>query len=102
MTNSSTRELSIRDAVVWNGDFGYILACDPEAELDTPYTWIRTLHQGQISESWVKFNAHSVCRTVLPERGIVLISQEGFYGVFCGKVHAGNIFDESQPQPTET
>jgi hypothetical protein len=101
MTDSSTRELSIRDAVVWNGDFGYILACDPETELDTPYTWIRAWHQGKITESWVKFNAHSVCRTVLPERGIVLISSGGVYSVFSGQVHAGNIFDESQPQPTE-
>jgi hypothetical protein len=101
MTNSSTRELSIRDAVVWKRDFGYILACDPETELDAPYTWIRAVHQGQISESWVAFNAHSVCRTVLPEQAIVLISSEGFYGVFSGQVHVGNIFDESQPQPTE-
>jgi hypothetical protein len=101
VTNSSTRELCIRDAVVFNGDFGYILACDPETELDTPYTWIRALHQGQISESWLKFNAHSVCRTVLPERGVVSISSEGFYSVFSGKVHVGNIFDASQPQPTD-
>jgi hypothetical protein len=101
MTDSSTRELSIRDAVVCNRDLGYILACDPETEADTPYAWIRAWNHGQISESWVAFNAHSVCRTVLPEPGVVLISSEGFYCVFSGQLHAGNIYDESQPQPAE-
>ena len=47
------------------------------------------------------FNGHSLCRATVPERAIVLLSADGFYGTFSSQVHAGNIFDESQPQPTE-
>jgi hypothetical protein len=101
MSEPSTPQRSIRDGVVWNQDFGYLLVCNPQTEETTPYTWIRVWHQGQLSESWVEFNADSVCRTVSPGRGIVLTSAEGLYSVFSSQVHAGSIFDESQPQPTQ-
>ncbi len=101
MTDQSSPALSIRDAVTWNADFGYILVCDPATELDAPHAQLRAWNQGRITQSWVAFNAHSLCRTTVPERAIVLISEDGFYATFSSQVHAGNIFDESQPQPTE-
>jgi hypothetical protein len=101
MSDPTTRELSIRDGAAWNKDFGYLLVCDPKTETDTPYTWIRVWHRGQVSESWVEFNANSVCRIASPQAGIVLISPEGLYAVFSRSVHAGSIFDDSHPAPAE-
>ena len=101
MTDQSSPGLSIRDGIAWNPDFGYVVVCDPATEERKPHARLRAWHQGRITESWAKFNAHSLCRTTLPERAIVLLSEDGFYGTFSSQVHAGNIFDESQPQPTE-
>ena len=51
MTDQSRQAVSIRDAVTWNPDFGYVLVCDPATELDAPHAQLRAWNQGRITQS---------------------------------------------------
>jgi hypothetical protein len=95
-------KLTIRTGFVWKKDFGYLLACDPATEEDSPHAKLLAWNQGKFSETWVKFNAHSICRILSPERGVVVVAADGHYGVFHRAVHVGSIFRESQPPPQGT
>jgi len=101
MTIESVKSLNIRTGLLWKRDFGYLLACDPATEENSPHAKLFAWNKGQVSESWVKFNAHSICRISSPDRGIVIVSSDGLYAVFSRTVHVGSIFRESQPAPRE-
>jgi hypothetical protein len=101
MTDKPLSQLIMRSGVVWATDSGCLLACDPETEETSPHARILAWHQGKISESWVKFNAHAICRVSSPEPAVVLISSEGLCAVYSANVYVGNIFAESTPSASE-
>src|SRR6185437_7532916 len=77
------------------------LACDPATEESHPHVKIYMWHRRSYSTSWAKFNAHTICRITDPEVALVFVSSEGFYGVHSKTSIAGNIFDDSQPEPND-
>jgi len=101
MDNNPFKQLSIRTGLAWQEDAGYILACDPTTEENNPHVKIYLWFKGSFSDSWAKFNAHSICRISNPENALVFVSSEGFYGVNSKTSIAGNIFEDSQPEPIE-
>ncbi len=101
MNDNPFKQLSIRTGLVWQADTGYILACDPTTEENNPHVKIYMWDKGSFSESWAKFNAHSICRITNPENALVFVSSEGFYGVNSKISMAGNIFVDSQPESNE-
>lgn len=92
MTPDDLKLLTIRTGLLLKRDFGYLLACDPATEEDSPHARIVVLHAGRWTESWVKFNAHSMCGISRPATGVVAVSAEGFFAVFSRSVRTGNIF----------
>lgn len=92
MTLEELKALTFRAGILVKRDFGYLLACDPKMEEDSPHAKLVVLHDGQLAETWMKFNAHSICAITRPSTGLVAISSDGFFSVFSRSVETGNIF----------
>src|SRR5262245_42566851 len=101
MTEQSIKDLSIRSGVVWQGDIGYLLACDPELEEEKPHAKLFRWHRGAFADTWVSFNAHSICRITVPELALVFLSGQGSYAINSQTMTTGNIFNNSRPAPKE-
>ena len=101
MTEHPIKDLSIRSGVVWQPDTGYVLACDPELEEEKPHAKLFRWHRGDFAETWVSFNAHSICRITVPEPALVFLSGQGFYAVNSQAMKTGNIFNNSRPEPKQ-
>src|SRR5690606_28655431 len=99
MAEKFPRSLLIRSGLVWRQGTGYILACDPRKEEESPHVEIFLWQQGNLARTWAEFNAHSLCRISHPGKGLVYLSSEGFFGVNSQTNHAGNIFTDSAPPP---
>lgn len=103
MRNNPLSGLVIRSAVVRQPDLGFILAGDPKKEAqEIPHTIAFRWNSGTFNRGEAKFSAHSCCIIENPEYGVVKIAGPGFYSVETRSgVTAGNIFDDSQPDPKE-
>jgi hypothetical protein len=101
MSTSRLKEQTIRSGIVRHKSIGYVLMCNPELEERQPHATLIKYDHGKIQESLAKFNAHSLCLIHDPELALVFISSEGFYGIHSKESTAGNIFENSSPQPTE-
>lgn len=101
MTEQPLNKLRLRGGVAWIKRSGYLLAYDPAEEPKYPHAFLYAWHDGKLSHSWAKFNAHSICRISSPRQAVVIICSEGFYGVFSEMVETGNILVSGQFTPTE-
>jgi hypothetical protein len=101
MADDPLSRLVIRTGVVRQEDTGYLLACDPDEEEKSPHAKIYRWHRGNLSESWVNFNAHTICLINDPEPALVMMSPSGNYAIHGKTSLAGNIFESSEPKPKE-
>jgi len=103
MNQHPLSQLTIRSAVVRGLDIGNILACDlKKEEEDVPHVYIFKWQSGSFFESSANFDAHSLCSITVPEPALVFLAPQGEYGVhYKGGSLAGDILDDSQPQPKE-
>ena len=102
MTDHPLKGLCIRSGVVWQKDKGFLLACDPKTEEQSPHAKIVRWHRGVFSHTSAKFNAHSICRIRAPEEALVFACSEGFYGIYTQtRSIGGNIFSDSRPVPKQ-
>lgn len=97
MNDDGGRTWLFRTGIAIKPDLGYLLACDPSTEENAPHAKIIVVQGDKLFESWVKFNAHSICRITSPENAIVVLCGDGFYALFAKQVHAGNVFKETRP-----
>jgi hypothetical protein len=89
--------LRIRTGLAIRRAVGYLLACDPKTEERSPHAKVFVLQDGNRFDSWVKFNAHAMCKVDRPEPGVIMLCSEGFYAYFTTTVYAGSIFREALP-----
>jgi hypothetical protein len=101
MSSPAAEGWLLRTGFAVRAGVGYLLACDPKTEENSPHAKILVIQDGKKFESWVKFNAHSICRIESPEPGVIVLDGEGFYALFGKQVHAGNIFNESLSSPPQ-
>jgi hypothetical protein len=101
MADHPLQDLRIRSGVVWQKDVGFLLACDPKTEEENPHAKLFGWQRGTFSQTWAKFNAHSICRIDAPEAALVFLSAEGHYAIHSKTSIVGNIFNDSRPQPKE-
>jgi hypothetical protein len=100
--------VNIADTSVWlfrsgiaiKRGVGYLLACDPKVEENSPHAKVVAIQGDKRFESWVRFNAHSICRVTTPENGVLVLCSDGFYAFFARQVHTGNLFTET-PAPSK-
>ncbi|MDI5933172.1 hypothetical protein [Halomonas kalidii] len=95
--------LVIRTAAVSRANTGYIYAGDLVKEGENiPYTRTLAWVNGRIEEGECNYDAHSVCIVDEPERALVDVSEDGFFGVVTkGGNVTGDIFETSAPRPSE-
>lgn len=80
MSKGPLKNLIIRTAVVIDRHYGFIYACDPKRErLGEPHAYIFSWDDGSIDQGECNYDAHSVCLIDHPERGMVDISEAGYY-----------------------
>jgi hypothetical protein len=96
--------LTIRGAIVREGSLGNIVACDLEKEeQDIPHAFIIKWDNGEIFQTEVNYDAHSICFVEHPENALVFISAGGDYGIHhASGSTGGEIFENSRPQPGRT
>lgn len=80
MKKSPFNNLIIRTAAVIDRHCGFIYACDPKRERrGEPHSEIFLWKDGNIDQGECNYDAHTICLIDQPERGIVDVSEAGYY-----------------------
>jgi len=101
MKKSPLKGLIIRTAVVYRRNYGFIYACDPKKEKrGVPHVITFAWTEEGFERGDANYDAHSACLITDPDRGIVDVSEAGYYTVNAkSDLATGDIFENSHPTP---
>jgi hypothetical protein len=90
-----------RSAAVISQRYGYIIACDPKQEQqEKPHAYIFSWDDGQIDRGECNYDAHSLCLIEQPKKGLINISEAGYFSVETDDDGVlEDLFTHSMPPP---